>query len=240
MLHRGLTVIPDNSPEDASGKEGLGLSSSEQAYIALRDQILSGERKAGEPLKERDLCDELNVSRTPIREALRRLFADGLAEMRPRRSIIVSRFNEEELSEIFELGIVLESFVAGLAAKKASDADLNALRSLASEMEAVVAAGEAVAMDEYAKLDQAFHARIAQAARNPRITQILQQTVSLRLLMNVMNKYSHHDFEDSLSHHRMIISAIAARDSEWAENAMGSHIRTGRAAGVVNGTVETD
>lgn len=222
-------VAKSASGEDLNGE--ISLSSSEQAYVALRDQILTSERRPGEALKERDLCAELNVSRTPVREALRRLVADGLVEMQPRRSIVVARFNEEELAEIFELGIVLESFVAGLAAKKATDADIAALRDLAAQMENLVVDDQPVPSDAYATLDQAFHARIAQAARNPRVTQMLQQTVSLRLLMNVMTKYSHHDFENSLSHHRMIVSAIAARDADWAQNAMGGHIRTGRAAG---------
>ena len=98
------------------------MNSSDQAYVSLRERILEGRLKPGTALKERDLCEELNVSRTPIREALRRLSADGLAEVRPRRSIVVSSFGADELTEIFELGIVLESFVAALAATKARPA----------------------------------------------------------------------------------------------------------------------
>lgn len=86
-------------------------------------KILEGLFKPGSLLKERELCEQLSVSRTPIREALRRLSANGLVEVRPRRSIIVSSFDKDELAEMFELGIVLESFVARLAASRSELAE---------------------------------------------------------------------------------------------------------------------
>ncbi len=207
------------------------MNASEEAYLQLRDQILDGTLKPGKSLIERDLCGQLDISRTPVREALRRLTADGLAEMRPRRSIIVSSFSEEELGEIFELGIVLESFVAGLAAQKASATDVAELEMILAKMETLLHSEAGSGSIAYAKLDQAFHDRIAQAARNPRVAQILRQTVSLRLLANLMEHYVPRDFNASLTQHRMIVQAIAAGDSEWAQSAMGNHIRTGRAAG---------
>ena len=94
------------------------MNSSDQAYHTLRAKILEGLFKPGSLLEERELCEQPSVSRTPIREALRRLSANGLVEVRPRRSIIVSSFDKDELAEIFELGIVLESFVARLAASR--------------------------------------------------------------------------------------------------------------------------
>ncbi|MFZ4748040.1 MAG: GntR family transcriptional regulator [Sphingomonas sp.] len=207
------------------------LNASEEAYQQLRDRILDGTLKPGGSLIERDLCSQFGISRTPVREALRRLTADGLAEMRPRRSIIVSSFCEEELGEIFELGIVLESFVAGLAAQKASSADIGELETILADMEGLLQHRGDSESFAYAKLDQAFHDRIAQAAHNPRVSQILRQTVSLRLLANLMEHYVPRDFKVSLTQHRMIVQAIAAGDAEWAQTAMGSHIRTGRAAG---------
>ncbi len=212
--------------------ETMTMNSSDVAYLTLRDQILDGRLKPGVALKERDLCEELNISRTPVREALRRLHADGLAEMRPRRSIVVASFSENELAEIFELGIALESFVAGLAAQKATTEDINGLRSILSGMETLLEGKGNDSTVAYAKLDQAFHDQIAQTARNPRIGQILRQTISLRLLANVMGHYAPIDFNGSLAQHRMIADAIAAGDADWAQTAMSSHIRTGRAAGL--------
>ncbi|QGN55840.1 GntR family transcriptional regulator [Novosphingobium sp. Gsoil 351] len=206
------------------------MNASDQAYLALREQILEGRLKPGTALKERDLCDELSVSRTPIREALRRLSADGLAEVRPGRSIIVSSFDAGELTEIFELGIVLESFVARLAAEKATDADIGRLEAIVAEMASLVEAGGAQEEVAYVKLDQAFHDTIAAMARNPRIAQILKQTMSFRVLANIFGAYEPGDFATSLAQHRTIVGAIASRDADWAQSAMGSHIRTGQAA----------
>ena len=209
----------------------LGANSSEQVYHKLRQQILDGNLKPGEALKERDLCDELDVSRTPVREALRRLFADGLAEMRPRRSIVVSTYSDEEVSEIFELGIVLESFVAGLAAQKATPADVAGLETILERMQGLFDTEGGNRTDEYARLDQKLHDAIAATARNPRIAQILRQAVSLRLLNNVMAHYADDDFSSSLAQHRQVVRAIATGDAEWAQTAMASHVRSGRAAG---------
>lgn len=206
------------------------MNAADQAYLTLHDEILDGQIAPGSPLKERDLCDRLGVSRTPVREALRRLFADGLAEMRPRRSIVVSDYSEEELAEIFELGIVLESFVAGLAAKKAGDDDIAALETILTDMAALLDGPDDDRAVAYARLDQAFHDRIAQAARNPRMARILRQTVNLRLLTNVMHQYRAEDFASSLAQHRMIAKAIASREEEWARSAMSNHIRASRAA----------
>lgn len=206
------------------------MNSSDQAYLALRERILQGQLKPGTALKERDLCEELNVSRTPIREALRRLSADGLAEVRPGRSIIVTLFAAEELTEIFELGIVLESFVAGLAAAKATHQDIDRLEDIVSEMASLPEVIMARQNERYIKLDQAFHDMIAAIARNPRIAQILKQTMSFRVLANIFEKYEQSDFTTSIAQHRTIVSAIASGDSDWAQAAMGSHIRTGQAA----------
>jgi DNA-binding GntR family transcriptional regulator len=205
------------------------MNSSDQAYHALRERILSGSIRPGTALKERDLCDELNISRTPIREALRRLSADGLAEVRPRRSIVVSSFQESEVTEIFELGIVLESFVAGLAAEKATPADIARLEGILDEM-ALLRSDDPERAERYVMLDQAFHDAIAATARNPRISQILRQTMSIRVLANIFEKYEVDDFTTSMTQHRTIVGAIASGDAEWAQSAMGNHIRTGRAA----------
>lgn len=206
------------------------MNSSDQAYFALRERILDGQLKPGTALKERDLCDQLNVSRTPVREALRRLSADGLAEVRPRRSIVVSSFNESELTEIFELGIVLESFVAGLAAEKATPTDIARLEAILDEMTLLADSADPGRAEHYVKLDQTFHDAIAATARNPRISEILRQAVSIRVLANIFDKYESGDFSTSITQHRTIVGAIASGDIEWAQSAMGNHIRTGRAA----------
>lgn len=203
------------------------MSLSEQPYRELRARILDGRLEPGTPLKERDLCADLHVSRTPIREALRRLSADGLAEIRPGRSIIVARFDSQEIEEIFELGIVLESFVAGLAAAKATPDDIARLAAILDDMQKAVDAGPA-RHAAYIQLDRDFHEHLSAIARNRRVSDMLRQAVSFRVLLDVFTDYDSPDFATSLAQHRTILSAIEARDADWASAAMRTHIMTGR------------
>lgn len=203
------------------------MSLSEQPYRELRARILDGRLEPGTPLKERDLCADLHVSRTPIREALRRLSADGLAEIRPGRSIIVARFDSQEIEEIFELGIVLESFVAGLAAAKATPDDIARLAAIIDDMQKAVDAGPA-RHAAYIQLDRDFHEHLSAIARNRRVSDMLRQAVSFRVLLDVFTDYDSPDFATSLAQHRTILSAIEARDADWASAAMRTHIMTGR------------
>ena len=205
-------------------EQDLATSSSDESYKALRNEILAGALKPGDALKERELCARLGNSRTPIREALRRLVADGLAELRPRRSIVVSSYSDEELGEIFELGSLLETHVAGLAAQKADREDVAALEDILGDMEQVLATEDKALAAEFARLDQAFHDRIASAARNRRIASILRQTVSLRLLANLMARYRKSDFKASVAQHREIVAQIARGDAEAARAAMQGHV----------------
>lgn len=190
------------------------MSLSEQPYRELRARILDGRLEPGTPLKERDLCADLHVSRTPIREALRRLSADGLAEIRPGRSIIVARFDSQEIEEIFELGIVLESFVAGLAAAKATPDDIARLAAILDDMQKAVDAGPA-RHAAYIQLDRDFHEHLSAIARNRRVSDMLRQAVSFRVLLDVFTDYDSPDFATSLAQHRTILSAIEARDADW-------------------------
>ena len=90
-------------------------AAAEKAYEAIYQSIRQGVIPPGTRLIERQLCQELAISRTPVREALRRLTAEGLAENRPNRGVIVSQLSEAELAEVYEVGVVLESTVAGVA-----------------------------------------------------------------------------------------------------------------------------
>ncbi len=203
------------------------MIASSQVYKRLRERILAGEIKPGEPLKERSLCAELNVSRTPVREALRRLSAEGLVEVRPRRSMVVASFDHGEVEEVFELGVMLESFIAGLAAEKAVEADADRLGSIVDAMEELVAGGGDVRL-EYAALDRRFHETLASVARSPRIAGVLQQTVNFRLLINLFSDYKSTDVATSLMQHKNILAAVRAGNVDWAVAAMRSHIRTGQ------------
>ena len=201
---------------------------SDRVYRILKDRILNGESKPGERLKERDLVAELGASRTPIREALRQLSSEGLVVTRPRRGIIVADLEPREVDEIFELGVILESFAAKLAAASATEADIDRLKSLLNLMEQALSDEEETAFKRYIQLDREFHDAISIAAQNGRLRAILQQTINLRVLSQTFQQYRREDYRQSLSQHRNIAAAIESRDPEWAESAMRTHTLTGR------------
>lgn len=202
------------------------MTSSDQVYEELRRAILDGQFKPGSALKERDICASLNVSRTPVREALQRLGSEGLAELRPGRSIIVSKFEQGEIGEIFAVGTMLEGFVAGLAAAKATAQDIAILRQIVATMGALLDSGNEAS--GYVHLDHAFHDQLSTMARSKRVAQILRQTVSFRLLAKLFQAYEPVDFATSYNQHITILQAIEKKDAVWATAAMQSHIMTGR------------
>lgn len=204
------------------------MNASGKAYVQLRSRILNGSLKSGSSLKERELCSQLNVSRTPVREALRRLSAEGLTEVRPGRSMIVANLDPGQIDEIFELGVMLESFLAEKAALNHLDQEVADLENTLNKMAQIADFETASNVELYLSLDQTFHAQLAVMARCEHIRRILKQSISLRLLHNVFDSYISLDFDTSRAQHRTIFEAVASRNGAWAKAAMNSHIRTGQ------------
>ncbi len=200
----------------------------EKAYRALWDRILSGEYQPGERLKERDICADLDVSRTPVREALRRLEAEGLVQIEPRRGGKVAELRLEEAAEIFSVGAHLESFAAKLAARRASPEPLAALDATIRKMRDVLERDAPDVRRAYLKLDRELHGQIMDMARNRSLAAALKQVVGLPVLVKAFSTYSGEDLWRSFHHHEDIVAALHAGDEEWAEAAMRSHILAGR------------
>ena len=200
----------------------------EKAYRALWDRILSGEYQPGDRLKERDICADLKVSRTPVREALRKLAADGLVVIEPRRGGMVADLNMEEAAEIFSLGAMLESFAAQLAARRVTDARVAKLDRLLKAMRDVLASDAADMRTAYLKLDREFHSEIIDMAGNRSLASVLRQLVRLPVLVKAFTQYSSEDLRQSFHHHENIVAAIRAGDEEWAASAMRAHVLAGR------------
>jgi DNA-binding GntR family transcriptional regulator len=201
----------------------------ERAYREIRDRIRGGQLPPGSRLVERTLCTELGMSRTPVREALRLLAAEGVVESRPNRGTVVARLSEQEIDEVFEVGVVLESFMASLAARKAGGQSVPALRKPLEAMREVLAARRPNRR-RYVELDQQFHAAIAGLARNPRLANMLKTAMDVRVLHQAFSHYSPGHLQRSLQQHETILLAIESGDADWAASAMQTHILSGRAA----------
>lgn len=200
----------------------------EKAYQALKDGIFAGHYQPGDRLKERDICAELEVSRTPVREALRRLQADGLVHLEPRRGGVVTEMSAEEAHEIFSLGAMLESFGARLAASRATPQDVAKLDELMDKLAAVIDSQSADQREQYMALDHELHGKIAEIAASPRLAAMLTQTVSMPVLVRTFHAYEKDDLIRSHHQHRAVVDAIRAGDADWAEAAMRCHILVAR------------
>ncbi len=201
-----------------------------RAYEIIKSGITSGQLAANSRLKEAELADLAGVSRTPVREALRLLEADGLVETNPNTGAHVAVWSDEDLSEITDLRAVLESFGAGLAATKITDAEIAALEDLAARMESVVAAAAVDFLKELSVLNKDFHLAIVSATRNRRLIANIMSVIEGPLVLRKFSVFSHNQIQRSLTHHREIIDALKFGDRGWASAVMRNHVLAARDA----------
>lgn len=196
---------------------------SDHAYQLIRAQILSGERAGGDWLREGDLADSIGVSRTPVREALRRLTAEGLVRYERNRGVQVAVWTTEDLDEIFSLRSVLEPWACRLAATSAS-VELEELDRLAHDMDAA-ARGSVADVDRITELNNRFHRLILEGSNNRRLGSVVSSVVQVPLVWQTFSHYSENDLRRSLAHHHELVAALTAGDPDWAESVMRSHVR---------------
>lgn len=190
-------------------------------YAALRDLLIAGTWEPHTPLREETLATQLGTSRTPVRDALRRLEADGLVEIVPRKGARVVGFSDEQVDAIFDLRALLEGYAARGAAERGA-ADLPRLRRLASEMEE---AGSTGRRGDITALNLEFHHALHAASGNTLLPRVLQSVISVSLVHTAFLVYADDELHRSQGHHRELIEAIAAGDGSWAEGVMVAHIR---------------
>lgn len=199
-------------------------TSSERAYRLIRGDILAGRFVSGQRLKEETIAGELAISRTPVRDAIRRLEAEGLVEVTPNSGAKVASWTEGELAEITEMRARLESFAAELAATKITGAEIDALTQLSDGIENAIKGQRGPDLDRISAENLAFHEVIVRAAGNGRLLAMVQSLHSLPVVIRKFALFDRERLERSASHHREIISALKARDRHWAGSIMHTHI----------------
>lgn len=202
----------------------------EKAYRAIRDGIVSGAYRPGSHLTAQDLATTTGISRTPVREAMRRLHAEGLITFIPHRGAFVAHMDDRDITKIYDLRVALEGYAAEAAAVEARDEDVAELERLARAMAALVEAGKPQAIDELAQLNDAFHKLIVRMAANPRLEVALASVVEMPLVLRTFRRYGLEEMRRSASQHLELAAAIGARDGAWARSVMTSHILAGRNA----------
>lgn len=203
-------------------------AATEQTVQRLRRFILEGDIEPGARLGEVELAAQLGVSRTPVREALRALSSQGLVEILPNRGARVARWSVQDLEEIYELRVMLESHAARRAAGRMSTADVDVLTELCEQMEGCAQRGSKHDLLELSELNFRFHRRILDAADSPRLATMLASVVQVPLVMRTFIRYSPEALARSMGHHRELAAAMRAGAPDWAGSVMRSHIIAAR------------
>jgi DNA-binding GntR family transcriptional regulator len=195
-----------------------------KAYATIRADIIAGRHPPGAHLREEQLAEAIGVSRTPVREALRRLAAEGLINFVPNQGAFVNSWTAEDLRKIFDLRALLESTAAGQAAPRMTAADLDRLRELATGMVRLAERRAAGFLDKIGVLNREFHEIIMKAADNERLAGSVIRTIEFPIVHRTFERYRPADLRRSLNHHRELIDAFEARDGEWASAVMRAHV----------------
>ena len=196
----------------------------DKAYATVRDGILAGRFAPRSRLTEQDVAATAGVSRTPVREALRRLHAEGLVEFTPNQGAVVTLWSVDDADEIFDLRAVLESHGAARAAALATPAQIAELTRLAEEQCTEAGKRGEGHRERIATLDSRFHRRLQEAAASPRLTRALASLLDAPLRMKAFLDYGADDLQRGAAHHLELVQAIAARDPQWAASLMRAHI----------------
>ncbi len=194
---------------------------------ALRERIFAGELAPGSFIDEVALCEGLKISRTPLREALKVLTAEGLVRHEPRRGCFVNQVTEKDLDEIFPVIALLEGRCAYEAARNASDADLITLEALHDKLQKHAKARR---ITDYYEANHAIHEAIIKLADNRWLAQVIGDLRKILRLARLQQLHAPGRLEQSLSEHMAVFAALKARDSEGADAAMRTHLTRQREA----------
>lgn len=206
------------------------MTAAERVYAIIKQRILNGQYPPGSYVREATIGHELELSRTPIREALRRLVSDGWVEVIPHHGAQVVAWTQRDVEEVFELRVLLEPQVVRRAASRIDAARLDSLSELATHMERLCERGDDAAIDEIAILNNRYHAELIAAADSPRLQRLLEAIVQVPVSRRSFHHYTREELSGSMQHHREIIRALTAGDGEWAASVMRAHILAARAA----------
>lgn len=197
------------------------ISQGERAFFKLMQAIESGVYQPGDRLREIEVADRLALSRTPVREALRRLEADNIVEHRPRVGAVVRTLGQTEVVELYEMRLVLERTAAQMAAKHAADAEIDALARINRDIADAVAGGPRAAA-----MNQSFHGAIYLAARNRFLLEATRAMNNALMLLGPTTLADAERVATVVRQHGQIIEALRARDIEAAGAAADAHLQT--------------
>lgn len=200
-------------------------------YNAIKNAIIIGEYEPGTRLTEEALAESLQVSRTPIRDAIKQLESDGLIIPYKRRGYIVKEFSIKDIRQIYNLRALLESHGASEAAMNRTDEELERMREKNTAYEQAIAKLERSDIETIKNIQQAnqdFHEEIFKAANNEHLRAHIAKLVVVPLIFRSFYWYNERQLLRSLEVHKTILKAIENQEPDRAKIAMQEHIYQGR------------
>ena len=197
----------------------------EQVAHRLRQMLVENRIPPGAKLNERELSEVLNVSRTPLREAIKMLAAEGLVELLPNRGAIAVELTEADVLNTFEVMAGLEAQSGELAAQRITDAELAEIKAMHFEMLAAYTRRD---LPTYYRLNAAIHSAINSAAKNPVLTSTYKQVNARLQALRFRSNQDGEKWKVAVKEHEQIINALAARDPGAMRNVLMSHLNNKR------------
>lgn len=199
----------------------------QEVATRLRQRIVEGLIAPGSKLNERELAEQLNVSRTPLREAIRALAAEGLVELLPNRGAVATQLSAQDVADTFEVIAGLEGQSGELAAQRITDTELAEIRALHYEMLAAFTRRD---LSTYYRLNAQIHTRVNAAARNPVLTRTWA-TVNARLqALRFRSNFDEAKWQRAVDEHERMVALLAARDGDGLRRLLVQHLEHKRDA----------
>ena len=221
-MHTTLALVHPTDPVTAPDATDVSRSAlHEQAAARLRTMLVEGQIPPGAKLNERELSEQLRVSRTPLREAIRTLAAEGLVDLMPNRGAIAVQMEEADIVDAFELLAELEGLSGELAAQRVTDAELTELQALHFEMQACFARRQ---LSGYYQLNARIHSGINAAAKNPLLTRTYGQINARLQSLRFRSNQNEAKWKRAMQEHQTMIEALSERDAPALRAVLVTHL----------------
>jgi DNA-binding GntR family transcriptional regulator len=201
----------------------------EEVAELLRQRIFKRELEPGSWIDELKIAEEFGISRTPLREALKVLAAEGLVTMKVRRGAYVTEVSTQDLSDVYHLLSLLESDAAGVVAEKATSLEIRELEELHKDLETAAQRGTSNT-DQFFAVNERFHMRLLEIANNRWRDQMVMDLRKVMKLNRHNSLLKTGRIGESLQEHRAIVAALSARDGALTRQRMAEHFANGLAA----------
>lgn len=209
------------------------ISDNERVYRHLRREIIEGRFRPGDRVIESRVADTLQVSRTPVREAVRRLETEGLIVTEHHRGAHIRSFTETDVADLYDARARIEGFMSELAARRAEPHDIASIHAAAHDFERVIAevdTGSVEGLRLILRANDRFHAALVDAGRADQVFRVLSVAVDMPLVYATFQQYADEDLRRSAMFHHLIADAVESGDPERAGRLMTEHVLQGRDA----------